>query len=93
MLVCFFLISEGIKIPELHTSFLVKLLECSSAETEKGIFDEILKGDIDFESHPWPSISNSAKDLVEKMLIQDPKKRITSAQVLGNERPLVSLTH
>ncbi|CAN0901024.1 Calcium-dependent protein kinase 9 [Linum grandiflorum] len=52
------------------------------AETEKGIFDAILQGDIDFESHPWPSISNSAKDLVRKMLTQDPKRRITSAQVL-----------
>ncbi|XP_061342242.1 calcium-dependent protein kinase 2-like isoform X4 [Gastrolobium bilobum] len=54
----------------------------SLIETEKGIFDAIQKGHIDFESHPWPSISNSAKDLVRKMLIQDPKKRITSAQVL-----------
>jgi len=52
-------------------------------ETEKGIFDAILEGHIDFESQPWPNISNSAKDLVRKMLIQDPKKRITSAQVLG----------
>ncbi|XP_073225168.1 calcium-dependent protein kinase 2-like [Cicer arietinum] len=52
------------------------------AETEKGIFDAILEGHIDFESQPWPKISNSAKDLVRKMLIQDPKKRITSAQVL-----------
>ncbi|XAR53791.1 Non-specific serine/threonine protein kinase [Bertholletia excelsa] len=52
------------------------------AETEKGIFDAILQGEIDFESQPWPSISNSAKDLVRKMLTQDPKKRITSAQVL-----------
>ncbi|XP_010060380.2 calcium-dependent protein kinase 2 [Eucalyptus grandis] len=52
------------------------------AETEKGIFDAILQGDIDFESKPWPSISPSAKDLVKKMLTKDPKKRITSAQVL-----------
>ncbi|KAJ4760728.1 Calcium-dependent protein kinase [Rhynchospora pubera] len=52
------------------------------AETEKGIFDAILEGEIDFESPPWPSISSSAKDLVRKMLTQDPKKRITSAQVL-----------
>ncbi|BAF21689.1 calcium-dependent protein kinase 19 isoform X1 [Oryza sativa Japonica Group] len=52
------------------------------AETEKGIFDAILQGEIDFESQPWPSISESAKDLVRKMLTQDPKKRITSAQVL-----------
>ncbi|WOL04930.1 calcium-dependent protein kinase 2 [Canna indica] len=52
------------------------------ADTERGIFDAILQGEIDFESPPWPSISNSAKDLVKKMLTQDPKKRITSAQVL-----------
>ncbi|XP_027332951.1 calcium-dependent protein kinase 2-like isoform X1 [Abrus precatorius] len=52
------------------------------AETEKGIFNAILEGEIDFVSEPWPSISDSAKDLVRKMLTQDPKKRITSAQVL-----------
>ncbi|KAL9251277.1 Calcium-dependent protein kinase 9-like protein, partial [Drosera capensis] len=52
------------------------------AETEKGIFDAILQGHIDFESNPWPSISSSAKDLVRKMLTQDPKKRITAAEVL-----------
>ncbi|PSS10364.1 Calcium-dependent protein kinase [Actinidia chinensis var. chinensis] len=51
-------------------------------ETEKGIFDAILQGEIDFESQPWPTISTSAKDLVSKMLTQDPKSRISSAQVL-----------
>ncbi|KAG5561345.1 hypothetical protein RHGRI_004392 [Rhododendron griersonianum] len=55
------------------------------AETEKGIFDAILQGEIDFDSEPWPTISNSAKDLVRKMLTQDPKQRITSSQVLGAE--------
>ncbi|EEF43871.1 calcium-dependent protein kinase 21 [Ricinus communis] len=54
------------------------------AETENGIFDAILQGDIDFESKPWPSISDSAKDLIRRMLTQDPKKRITSAQVLDH---------
>ncbi|XP_030469627.1 calcium-dependent protein kinase 2-like [Syzygium oleosum] len=52
------------------------------AETEKGIFNAILQGEIDFVSDPWPSISDGAKDLIRKMLTQDPKKRITSAQVL-----------
>ncbi|KAJ8550203.1 hypothetical protein K7X08_033910 [Anisodus acutangulus] len=51
-------------------------------ETEKGIFHAILRGEIDFQSDPWPSISNSAKDLVRKMLTQDAKSRITSAEVL-----------
>ncbi|KAK2639708.1 hypothetical protein Ddye_027503 [Dipteronia dyeriana] len=52
------------------------------AETEKGIFDAILQGDIDFDTQPWPTISTSAKDLVRRMLTQDPKKRINAAQVL-----------
>lgn len=52
------------------------------AETEKGIFNAILQGEIDFISDPWPSISDGAKDLIRKMLTQDPKKRVTSAQVL-----------
>ncbi|KAI4388365.1 hypothetical protein MLD38_000699 [Melastoma candidum] len=55
------------------------------AETEKGIFDAILRGEIDFESKPWPTISSSAKDLVRRMLTKDPKKRITSAQVLDHQ--------
>ncbi|GLT62076.1 hypothetical protein SLA2020_347410 [Shorea laevis] len=54
------------------------------AETEKGIFDAILQGELDFHTDPWPSISSSAKDLIRKMLIQDPKKRISSAQVLDH---------
>ncbi|KAI8549402.1 hypothetical protein RHMOL_Rhmol06G0022000 [Rhododendron molle] len=52
------------------------------AETEKGIFDEILKGHIDFESPPWPSISTGAKDIIRKMLTMDPKKRMTAAQAV-----------
>ncbi|KAK2974883.1 hypothetical protein RJ640_020798 [Escallonia rubra] len=54
------------------------------AETEKGIFDAILEGRIDYQSAPWPTISASAKDLVKKMLTKDPKKRITAAQALAN---------
>ncbi|KAB1215199.1 Calcium-dependent protein kinase isoform 2 [Morella rubra] len=68
--------------PEVLRRRYGKEIDIWSAETEKGIFDAILQGDIDFESSPWPSISSSAKDLVRKMLTQDPKKRITSAQVL-----------
>nr|QCQ29250.1 calcium-dependent protein kinase [Camellia fraterna] len=52
------------------------------AETEQGIFEQVLHGDLDFESDPWPSISDSAKDLVRKMLIRDPKRRLTAHQVL-----------
>lgn len=63
-------------------SFFVIYPLLSCVETEKGIFDAILHEEIDFESQPWPSISESAKDLVRKMLTRDPKKRLTSGQVL-----------
>ena len=53
------------------------------AETEKGIYDAILQGKLDFETNPWPTISSGAKDLVRKMLTKKRKKRITAAQVLG----------
>ncbi|XVF76050.1 hypothetical protein PTKIN_Ptkin13bG0235500 [Pterospermum kingtungense] len=51
-------------------------------ETEQEIFDEVLRGNLDFTSDPWPSISESAKDLVTKMLDRDTKKRITAYEVL-----------
>ncbi|KAJ0086890.1 hypothetical protein Patl1_09483 [Pistacia atlantica] len=55
-------------------------------ETEKGIFEAVLEGNVDLQSSPWPSISSSAKDLVRKMLTKDPKKRITAADTLAGER-------
>ncbi|RDX73745.1 Calcium-dependent protein kinase 1, partial [Mucuna pruriens] len=53
-----------------------------SAESEHEIFQEVLYGDLDFSSDPWSNISESAKDLVRKMLVRDPRKRITAHEVL-----------
>ncbi|KAK4279745.1 hypothetical protein QN277_011471 [Acacia crassicarpa] len=52
------------------------------AETEAGIFRQILHGELDLVSEPWPSISESAKDLVKQMLERDPRKRISAHKVL-----------
>nr|GEU90501.1 calcium-dependent protein kinase 9-like [Tanacetum cinerariifolium] len=54
-------------------------------EIEKGTFDVVLEGYIDFESHPWPSICKSAKDLIRRMLTRCPERRITSSQVLKHQ--------
>ncbi|KAK8587335.1 hypothetical protein V6N12_021832 [Hibiscus sabdariffa] len=53
-------------------------------ESEQSIFDSILGGHIDFLSDPWPSISDSAKDLVRKMLREDPKERLSPFEVLNH---------
>uniref|UniRef100_A0A803NIR4 non-specific serine/threonine protein kinase n=1 Tax=Cannabis sativa TaxID=3483 RepID=A0A803NIR4_CANSA len=52
------------------------------AETQQGIFDAVLKGQIDFDSDPWPVISDSAKDLIRKMLCSRPSERLTAHEVL-----------
>ena len=53
------------------------------AETEQGVALSILRGVIDFKRESWPQISENAKSLVKQMLEPDPKKRLTSQQVLG----------
>lgn len=35
----------------------------------------------EFETSPWPSISESAKDLIGKMLESNPRRRLTAHQV------------
>ncbi|KAL0426241.1 UNVERIFIED_CONTAM: Calcium-dependent protein kinase [Sesamum latifolium] len=52
------------------------------AESEQGVAQAIIRGKIDFEREPWPSISESAKSLVRQMLEPDPKLRLTAKQVL-----------
>ena len=56
----------------------------STAETEQGVAQAIIRSVIDFKRDPWPKVSENAKDLVRKMLDPDPKRRLTAQQVLGN---------
>ncbi|KAL9266721.1 Calcium-dependent protein kinase 2-like protein [Drosera capensis] len=51
-------------------------------EKEGEIFEEVLHGDLDFSLDPWPGISEGAKDLVRRMLVRDPKKRLKPHEVL-----------
>ncbi|KAF9619176.1 hypothetical protein IFM89_005730 [Coptis chinensis] len=53
-------------------------------KTEDGIFKEVLRNKPDFKRKPWPSISESAKDFVQKLLVKDPRARLTAAQALSH---------
>lgn len=67
-------------VSSIHRS--VFLVHSYLAETDNGIFKQILKGKMDLESEPWPHISDSAKDLIKKMLHRDPRSRISAHEVL-----------
>ncbi|XP_076909197.1 calcium-dependent protein kinase 28-like [Bidens hawaiensis] len=53
-------------------------------KTENGIFKEVLRNKPDFKRKPWPNISQSAKDFVKKLLVKDPRSRLTAAQALSH---------
>ncbi|XP_039026098.1 calcium-dependent protein kinase 28-like isoform X2 [Hibiscus syriacus] len=53
-------------------------------KTEDGIFKEVLRNKPDFRRKPWPTISDSAKDFVKKLLVKDPRARLTAAQALSH---------
>ncbi|KAG5241551.1 calcium-dependent protein [Salix suchowensis] len=53
-------------------------------KTEDGIFKEVLRNKPDFRRKPWPTISTSAKDFVKKLLVKDPRARLTAAQALSH---------
>ncbi|KAI9081795.1 hypothetical protein K1719_036057 [Acacia pycnantha] len=52
------------------------------AESEEGIAQAIIRGNIDFERDPWPKVSEDAKSLVKNMLDPNPYSRLTSQEVL-----------
>ncbi|KAG0455189.1 hypothetical protein HPP92_024148 [Vanilla planifolia] len=54
------------------------------AETEQGIAQAIIRSSLDFKRDPWPKVSDSAKDLVGKMLDPDPKRRLSAQGVLDH---------
>ncbi|GLJ56179.1 hypothetical protein SUGI_1206070 [Cryptomeria japonica] len=57
-------------------------------QTKSRIFDAVRQARLEFPKGPWRGISASAVDLISKMLCTDPKKRLTSVQVL--EHPWIS---
>lgn len=46
------------------------------------LYRQILKGKYSFTGEPWPSVSNLAKDFVERILTVDPAQRLSAGQAL-----------
>ncbi|XP_024927745.3 calcium-dependent protein kinase 26 [Ziziphus jujuba] len=53
-------------------------------KTKSRIFEAVRVADLRFPSDPWDHISESAKDLIRKMLCTDPSRRLTAQQVLDH---------
>eukprot|EP00826_Nyctotherus_ovalis_P049631 TRINITY_DN6013_c0_g1_i21.p1 TRINITY_DN6013_c0_g1~~TRINITY_DN6013_c0_g1_i21.p1 ORF type:complete len:422 (+),score=103.74 TRINITY_DN6013_c0_g1_i21:427-1692(+) len=54
------------------------------AATRSKLFHKIQRGIFTTSGHRWDSVSNSAKDLVKKMMTRDPARRYSAAEVLSH---------
>ena len=53
-------------------------------ENDKEIMEKVSVGKYDLKSSPFNKISKSCKDLIQKLLIMDPKKRISADEALAH---------
>jgi calcium/calmodulin-dependent protein kinase I len=58
--------------------------------SQKELFRKIVAGSYEFKSEDWAGVSDDAKDLVSKMLVLNPDKRMTSEEALRH--PWLSLS-
>ncbi|KAG2932561.1 hypothetical protein PC115_g5726 [Phytophthora cactorum] len=79
-----------------NSRWAVKCIDKASltAEDEEALrveVESIKSGVYDYPSPYWDCVSDSAKDLISRLLVVDPKKRFTAQQVL--EHPWVADIH
>eukprot|EP00051_Salpingoeca_urceolata_P019977 m.295733 g.295733 ORF g.295733 m.295733 type:complete len:321 (+) comp19516_c1_seq9:94-1056(+) len=49
------------------------------------LFEQIMRGDFEYDSPYWDDISTSAKDFITKFMTMQPSRRMTAAQALQHE--------
>ncbi|XP_066397538.1 calcium-dependent protein kinase 22-like [Miscanthus floridulus] len=78
--------SYGPEIDVWSAGVILHILLCGFppfwGDSDEKIAQSILRGVIHLQKDPWPKVSQSAKDLVKKMLDPDPCTRLTAKQVL-----------
>lgn len=53
-------------------------------ESEPRLFEKIRKGKFDFSDDVWGAVSPEAKDLIRRLLVVDPRSRLTIPEVLAH---------
>jgi len=54
-------------------------------DTDEQIFSMVRSGNFDFPKEEWDSVSNSAKNLVRRLLTYDPSSRLSAAEAMKHD--------
>ncbi|MEQ2241838.1 Serine/threonine-protein kinase dclk2 [Ilyodon furcidens] len=80
----------GLKVDIWAAGVITYILLCgfppfrSENNQQEDLFDQILLGMLDFPSPYWDNITDSAKDLIRKMLLVNAEARFTAKDVLSH---------
>lgn len=76
----------NVEVDEWSIGIIMYILLCGFppffSEDDDECFDMIIAGEFDFPSPYWDNVSEDAKDLLRKLLVTDPAKRLTAADAL-----------
>ncbi|CAI7791469.1 unnamed protein product [Closterium sp. NIES-53] len=53
------------------------------AASNEGIFDAIRRKEVQFKSAKWRTVTEDAKELIRRILVKDPRKRISALELLA----------
>ena len=53
-------------------------------EDNFALFEKIKKVDFNFDAPTWENVSEEAKDVIRKLLVADPSKRMTPTEFLNH---------
>ena len=67
------------------TYFLLSGKEAFLACSIGQVYVEIKKAEFDFQDPVWDNVTESAKDFINKLLVLDPKKRLSAKEALNHE--------
>ena len=54
-------------------------------ECQMNLFTNIQQGRFEFHQREWTGVSNEAKDLIQRLLVKDAKKRLSAKDVLSHD--------
>jgi len=78
--------SYGLEVDMWALGVIAYILLCGYppffSEDDDEVFDQILDGSYDYPAAQWDHVSPLAKDLIDRLLVTDPKKRYTAADTL-----------